>query len=168
MSATPPTKLGFDDGSPQPPFNALDSLRKAASDRFDKRREFEWRITLALWAGMGGFGAFMIGGQIPFRGWPLVTIAAALSLVLSWLHFIYLREITHRNKLDISLAFEYERRMRQLIRCDLKQTEIDEERERVSKQPGKLGVPFFPKFELGITALLALITVATLAWKAIR
>lgn len=162
------TKLRFDDSNAQPLFASLEVLRKAAFDRFDKRRGFEWRIALALWAGMGAFGALIVAKDSPLRGFSVVLFASAMALTLAGLHASFLWPLTKRNTLDSAMSFEYEDEMRRLIHWEFLDDKIDKERDRVKKQHRNLMTNYSPRFQFLVTLVLGAIIVAALIWKSMQ
>jgi hypothetical protein len=165
---TTPTEMGFDNEKTQQLFLALETLRKAAQDRFDKRRDFEWRIALALWAAMGALGALGIAKESPFHGWPLAIFSAAIVLGILVLHTVYLSEIERRNSMDSDLSFSCEDKMRMLIHWDTTSGEIKTERDHVVRPHRNFLMRRFVPLELTVTLFLGVLIVSALGWKAMR
>jgi hypothetical protein len=163
-----PRKVGFDDSKDQQLFASLEVLRKAAWDSYDKRREFEWRIALALWAGMGAFGALTVAKDSLLRGPNVVLFASAMALALLGLHVSFLRELTRRNRFDSHTSYEYEAEMRKLIHWSFLDKTLDEERELVKKQHRSIMTNYSPRFQVSVTFLLGVIIVGALLWKSMQ
>src|ERR1035441_2148561 len=109
-----PQPLGFDTNEDKQIFDSLEVLRKATWERFDKRREFEWRVALAFWAGMGTFGALTIAKDSPLRGLNVVVGAVLMVFILVFLHWVFLSGLTRRNNIDRRMTTEFEDQMHKL------------------------------------------------------
>ena len=131
-------------------------------------REFEWRIALALWAGMGGFGALTVAKDSALRGLNVVVFAAATVLILVGLHISFLKGITKRNTLDSDMSSEYEDEMRKLIHWTFADATIEHERSRAKRQHRSLLTNYSPRFQLLVTLCLGVIIVAALVWKSMQ
>ena len=158
-----PQPLGFDTNEDKQIFDSLEVLRKATWERFDKRREFEWRVALALWAGMGTFGAFTIAKDTLLRGSNVVAFAVGMALTLTVAHFLFLNGLTKRNNIDRRMTFEFEDQMHKLTHWQFSEP-TSEERKRLRSV--KYNYSFC--FQLLVTIVLATITVAALWWKSLQ
>jgi hypothetical protein len=69
------------DGRPDPELDALLRLQHLHVDRFNERRQWEWRVALALWAGLGLAANALRGAEIPV--W-LIWLAAGTVVGLHW------------------------------------------------------------------------------------
>jgi hypothetical protein len=74
---------------------------------YSDRRAIEWKVNLALWAGLGALGGFMF--QLQTR--PPVLIGAIVTALLALVFLIYVRfwkaEIQKRNARDLNNANYY-------------------------------------------------------------
>jgi hypothetical protein len=79
-------------------FEACMRLAEFSATRHDGRRDYEWKVTLGLWAAL-------VAGIAKFRGETLPTLLGPLS-VLSYA-FIWLRGIWVANETDKQLSRHY-------------------------------------------------------------
>jgi hypothetical protein len=85
-------------------FDALETLRQAAWTAFTGRRSFEWKVCLALWAGIGAYIGTLLSGKVtPQTPHMWGATAAAVVIVLSHAYWIY--GLARANELDKEQAF---------------------------------------------------------------
>jgi hypothetical protein len=74
---------------------------------YSDRRTIEWKVNLALWAGLGAFGGFMF--QLQTR--PPILVGLTLTILLVFVFLIYVffwkAEIQERNTRDLNNANYY-------------------------------------------------------------
>ena len=143
---------------------ALEALRKAVWDRFDKRTEFEWRIAFALWAGMGAFGGLTLAKDSPLHGNGVVIGAAVITSSLLLLHAFLQYQIQKRNRVDSQMSFEYEDDIRTLIGFKFLE-DTENARKDLVKRSRPLLFTYTPLFQLAVTFLLGIAAVIGLYWK---
>lgn len=86
----------------QPPvtLDMLKALRESAAHRWEKRREYEWKLSFGLWTAIAAFIAIVIGKENQIKDGPLVIgVIAVLGISITLLHFFYLHGII-RNTLN--------------------------------------------------------------------
>ncbi len=88
------------------------NLLKHAAERFDARRNFEWKISLGLWAGLLGVAHFLKDSGTPsIPLWPFLLISAVYGLV--WLPGLW-----QANDNDKNLVNYYRRQVEILVGVD--------------------------------------------------
>jgi|SRR2546421_6893355 len=93
--------------TPYERFEACTRLAEFGATRHDGRREYEWKVTLGLWAAI-------VAGIATFRGQPLPTWLGYVTIVA--FAFLWLRGVWVANEKDKTLSIHYRREAEQIIR----------------------------------------------------
>lgn len=89
-------------------------LMKLAWSSFDRRREFEWKFTIALWTGLSAFIGIFLTRQVPDR--LAIPIGASVTAVIVFLtHLNFSLGLGRANNADRGLQYFYEREVRNMI-----------------------------------------------------
>jgi hypothetical protein len=141
-------------------FDRLMRLVDFRLKRWDARRGYEWKISLALW-GLLAAGAF----YIPVRP-NMYAVAILLFLVCIGYALLWLGPVLTRNDEDMNMAFYYVNRAERILGL------VDQDRERPEQRPGQVSwfdiifhSPFFrPQISVGAwSPLFQIITIAIFA-----
>jgi hypothetical protein len=99
-----------------PSLNALLALRKQSLEAFDKRRSYEWKISLALWSGIGLMTGFLYPNRESLAAttpqWLITVIFATVVLVYG---FVWAPEVARRQRDDLAQAEAYRRAAETLL-----------------------------------------------------
>lgn len=66
---------------------------------FDRRRVYEWKLSLGIWTALAAFIALTFEGKIVLPSTPLLLVAVLLGLLLST-HAFFLIMVTNANDID--------------------------------------------------------------------
>src|SRR6267154_1270692 len=96
-------------------FKALDILRSAAWDSFDKRRSYEWKFGIAVWTALAVFTGTLLTQPsdkvFQLKGkWP-VAVTGLVALMVVAIHAYWSNGISVRNGNDRKISFVYEVKM---------------------------------------------------------
>ncbi len=95
---------------------AIVALRKQCLDSFDKRRSYEWKISLALWAGIGIMTGFLYPHRAPFAGAVHWSIAALVfASVVGVYGFGWAPQVARRQLDDLARAEVYRKAAESLL-----------------------------------------------------
>lgn len=100
-------------------------LYRIQLERFDKRRDIEWKVTIGLWTGIAILTGFL-AGKVQL-GWPDLWI-----YILVWGVFSFLWTSNNRfaNRRDMNFALVYLNRIELLIDHTVKKIEFQMPRRR--------------------------------------
>lgn len=156
-------------------------LSKKATDRFNKRKEYEWKLSFGLWAALGSAAGFVWQSEPPLSGLAafcgtVITgclIAAYYWLIVAWM------DNSHRR--DLKTSYYWETVLCHMVGvplCPGLEPNKDLDHETWPKYPDdnkidaeKIKVNWFRKFhhavggQLTITLLLALLLVSAFVVK---
>lgn len=144
-------------------FKGLEILRKASWESFDKRRTYEWKVSLALWTALAVFtGTVLTQPQermIPLRGcmvWSIVIIFGALVLLI---HIMWNIGIARSSNLDKEMSYVPRNKMYAMVGIS-----YEKEIKPIIEESSKYWRAAFlsPLTQVGITLLLVLA-----AWSAL-
>lgn len=126
---------------------AFIELYKCQWQRYDKRRDFEWKVTLGLWTGIAAVTAFL-AGKIQF------SEIHARAYIAIWIVYVFMwtRGSWWKNEEDREFALVYLNRAEQL----LKHTKEDRE----AKKPvwWKFLINWSRFSQISVTAVLMLLS----------
>lgn len=82
---------------------------------FDRRRSYEWKLSLALWTALAAFTALTLRGEIRIEiaTWPIVV-----GIVIVALHCYFLVMVLKANNLDKEKSWYYEKALNVLMHTD--------------------------------------------------
>lgn len=131
-------------------FDAIADMRSFYWNSFDKRRTYEWRVSIAFWAVIVGAIGFAVRGDatLPER-WSLWLISGA---ILS-LHALFILNLVAANRLDRAQAFFFANHLLPLV--DLEFT--PEIKDAVVKRCSGKRRHWSPFVQIAITAVLLLV-----------
>jgi hypothetical protein len=140
-------------------FDALEQLRAAAWDSFDKRRNFEWRVCIALWTAFAAFIGAVLTGKAPSTTTTATggTIIIALAIII--LHCIWLHGLCRANKADKDIAVFFEEQMMVMLNTEFSNN-IKEQLKTIRDSGNWNSL-----FQIGVTTILALGAIITI-WSA--
>jgi len=95
------------DLTPHERFEACMKLAEFGATRHDGRREYEWKVTLGLWAAV-------VAGIATFRGQPLPRWLGYVTIIV--FAFLWLRGIWVANEKDKTLSIHYRREAEELLK----------------------------------------------------
>lgn len=90
-------------------FDAVESLRQAAWQSFDRRRAFEWKLSFGLWTALGAIIAGLAIGQATLKSAPEQLFLSAVTLVVFVLHGWWSFFLDQANRADLDKSYVYER-----------------------------------------------------------
>ena len=101
-------------------FDALMRLNEFRFNRWQNRRTYEWRVSLALWAWMVAATYYLqVSKDKPDLPPHSICVSVIVSFVVVLLHIIWVRSNWLRNMKDINCAFYYWDRARVLLPGEL-------------------------------------------------
>ena len=85
--------------------DAIELLRKAQWESFDKRRSYEWKIGIALWTAIASFIVITIKSKITYNIRSLeLIIASIIFVIIIIIHAFWIWDLRRANKLDKDIA----------------------------------------------------------------
>jgi hypothetical protein len=105
----------------------LMSLAEQAWTNMDRRRSYEWKLSIAIWSALAAFAAILLRATLPNTGqlWLKVVILAMTSSVgvtAVVIHYIWCRWAMERQHFDRDLAIHTTSVVRGLVDCQLDDT----------------------------------------------
>jgi hypothetical protein len=138
----------------------LENLREGAWESFNTRREYEWKVCLALWTAMAAFIGTLLTGKIELTRAPaLMTIAVAMAILV--LHICWLSGLIKAHAADKKVNLFFANTLTEKIGVSF-DSKLSHELKQTRKKWGKLW-DWNSLFQIGITALLAAAAV-TAVW----
>jgi len=105
---------------------------------FDRRRSYEWKLSLALWTVLVALVALSLRGEIQIETiGSLKTVMVILSVSVLVIQFYFLSMILGANKLDKQKSWYYEKALNILLHTDY-ETQQDPHSEELRSQIKKL------------------------------
>jgi hypothetical protein len=103
-------------------FDAVESLRQAAWQSFDRRRSFEWKLSFGFWTALGSIIVGLAIGEATLKSTPERVFLSLVSLVVVLLHgwWSFFLDQVNRADLDKSYAYEQEQMLALGITGDTK------------------------------------------------
>jgi hypothetical protein len=88
---------------------ALEVARAASYKSFNDRRDYEWKMCIAIWTFLSVFASALVIGKDPLAvsGLPLTLGAIAVATFASLLHIFWTFGISRANAIDIGVAMHY-------------------------------------------------------------
>lgn len=90
-------------------FDAVESLRQAAWQTFDRRRAFEWKLSFGLWTALSSIIAGLAIGQATLKSVPERSLLSLVSLSVVILHGWWSYSLDQVNRADLDKSYVYER-----------------------------------------------------------
>lgn len=134
---------------------------------FDRRRSYEWKLSLALWTALSVFIALTLRGEVQIQSCLIKVVMAIAAILLVLLHSYFLLMLIEANSLDKKKSFYYEKALNILTNTDWeilgdpKSTELNDKMIKLNR--GKYRN--FPRFngywscivQVGITIILLIV-----------
>jgi len=119
-------------------FDALSTMWNGAWQQFNQRRNYEWKVSLALWTACASFIAlvFTRGISVDIQEWPLAArlVSMFLCLLVGVVHFYFLCRLHYACEADRDIARHYQLKMQSLSQsCFPKELEEKLEETRHTK-----------------------------------
>jgi hypothetical protein len=93
-------------------FDALLDLSKLHRERLERRRSYEWKVNLALWAGLGALAGVLATKEVnldEWRCWVPWFAGGILVLIGAVFTFVWIRTLCTQNNQDSRLAESFAR-----------------------------------------------------------
>lgn len=122
-------------------FDAIESLRQAAWQSFDRRRAFEWKLSFGLWTALGAIIGGLAIGEATLqsqseRGF-LIGFCAAVILIHGVWAFIYLDKV---NRADLKKSYAYEHEQMLAVGKAIKKNTAKKINETIAKMERRCGL----------------------------
>ena len=87
---------------------------------FDRRRSYEWKLSLALWTALAAFTALTLKGEIGIEitSWAIAVGIGAAGIAIVALQLYFLLMILKANSLDKEKSWYYEKALNVLMHTD--------------------------------------------------
>jgi hypothetical protein len=139
---------------------------------FDRRRSYEWKLSIALWTAIAAFIALSLRGDAPIQitGWRLVAAIIPVTVIVL-LQVYFLAMILEANNLDKEKSWYYEKALNIFMHTDWEDLD-DESSKNLSEKMKKFNDskyrlsgrwPYI--VEAGITVVLLLSAIGVLYMK---
>jgi hypothetical protein len=96
-------------------FDALSSLREAAWTRYDRRRDFEWKLSFGIWTMLATLTGFLLtdklSTQVQQQQHAVFIGVAVFVVVVFSIHFSLQLGIRRKHKRDLEVAGHYAKRL---------------------------------------------------------
>lgn len=136
--------------------DALKAMSEAVFRRWEKRRYYEWLLSISIWSALAAFTALALTKDFP-QGGPRVALAAfVVGFIGAGLHFWYLWMIANHTLADMRLQRRTEEEIFKLAGYEL----TVEERKKFYPRLGRYGL-----VQALFTLLLAAASAATIYLK---
>lgn len=147
---------------------SMESIRKANYEKFNSRRNYEWKLSLSIWTAQS---LFIVGLIQPVKAdyifpfgdsaW-IFGIIAGIALCLT--HAYWSNEVSKRNSFDIRMGDAYLLEMEKLVGLSIMENAIRNNKE-ISPLSGVLNWSHFS--QVLITVLLSILAIIILYAKSI-
>jgi len=138
----------------------LMAIRDSAFQRWDKRRSYEWQLSISIWTAFAAFCALVLGKdfKVEYASYVGAGVTAG-GLVIAWYHRRYLSKMFEHTIGDAAVQRWAEQQMEALF------FDVDSATEKfpdVTKERDKTEHPYYPPLskygavQATITALLAI------------
>jgi len=141
-------------------FDAVETLRAAAWNSFDKRRPYEWKLCFSLWAVMVGFTGVLIREKVSSHPILMSIFLGLFSCVAIYLHIKWLAGLTRANTIDKKHAIFFRDEMMKQVSLSFPEPIQDLLNERDSNM-GNIR-DWSSRFQVGITILLSIAAIASI------
>jgi hypothetical protein len=89
-------------------FDAIATLRSWAWDSFDKRRNFEWKVSFGLWTAQVTLIGILFTKDVRVQPCLIKLTSIVLGAMVFSLHCMFLRGVAKAHKLDRDLSSLYD------------------------------------------------------------
>lgn len=122
--------------------------------KFDKRRAYEWKLCLAIWAALAAFIAITFKGEtsLPNNGFTWVALIVS-SFLIVLLHGYFLWNMKRANDADKANSWVFEKELRNALVPDKEKWEKADEAVRIARYKGSNGM-WAPNSQICITLVL--------------
>jgi hypothetical protein len=104
----------------------LKALRESVANRWEKRREYEWKLSFALWTAIAAFIAIVIGKDISIKMNAGVEMVVAIcGGAITLLHYVYLLGIIKNTLNDLDKLKWVEEAMRGTLPAGLLESDAE-------------------------------------------
>ncbi|MBU0640239.1 MAG: hypothetical protein KKB50_15340 [Planctomycetes bacterium] len=149
-------------------FEGIDKLRAHSWDSFNRRRDYEWKVCLAIWTALLAFAGIAISGRNgappSITGWHVLWTTVLVALV-AVLHGFWVLRLTSANDADKRQALFLADTMLERLGLELpKETKaVVEARKRTKEKAGAdaMKTRWNETYQIGITAVLCLLGIAS-------
>jgi len=141
-------------------FDMLAVLRQNAWSDFDHRREFEWKVCLALWAIFAISIGHLVTAEITIKTNLLLWGAVVASLFAGLLHVLWIKLVIRANRINKRMANYLTEEMCKIANLEYP-AKLQAEMELITKPAGRF-VFASETFQIGITTILVLSTIILL------
>ena len=110
----------------------LMKLFETAWTNFDRRRAYEWKLSLGIWTALGAFIALLLGEKtldLSGHEWVLAFPAGAILLIQAFFEY----RVILANKTDQERAYLYERELNEAVGISFTGTPVQPAIDRVVK-----------------------------------
>ena len=109
--ATDPQK----ENSPSIQLEALKAIRESAYQRWERRRNYEWQLSLSIWTALAAFSAIVITKDFQIANrYATGAIVAVIGVAISWLHHRYVLRMFEHTIADVHIQRWAEKEMYKL------------------------------------------------------
>jgi hypothetical protein len=105
MSGTAPSTIEqLEDHSQSLRLDALKAIRESAYQRWERRRNYEWQLSISIWTALAAFSAVVISKdfQITAR-YSTAIVVALIGFAISWLHRYYVLKMFEHTIADVHI-----------------------------------------------------------------
>jgi hypothetical protein len=97
--------------------DALEGARAAAYKSFTDRRDYEWKMCIAIWTFLSVFASALVIGKDPLNvtGPPLFWGTVSVSTLACLLHGFWTFGISRANALDIGITIHYAKQVQKVL-----------------------------------------------------
>ena len=84
--------------------DALKAIRESAYQRWEKRRNYEWQLSISIWTALAAFSAIVISKdfQITAR-YSTAIVVAVIGGAMSWVHRYYVLKMFEHTIADVHI-----------------------------------------------------------------
>jgi hypothetical protein len=133
-------------------FDAIATLRSWAWASFDRRREFEWKVSMGVWTALAALIGILLTQDAPFQVPAIKWGSIFFVIFLLCLHAVYSQGVATALKLDRDKALLYE----ELLDKEFGPFLTEELRDRGRKRLSRIVLFNYSNgFQLGVTLLLS-------------
>jgi hypothetical protein len=94
---------------------ALKAIRESAYQRWEKRRGYEWQLSISIWTALAAFSGLVLGKDVTIQNQYIVAaIVAAFGGVISWIQRSYLSKMADHTIGDVHVQRLAEQKMYEL------------------------------------------------------
>jgi hypothetical protein len=102
---------------------ALKAIRESAFQRWNKRRNYEWLLSISIWGAIAAFSSLVFNKDFPGRGnWFVAGMVGVFGLIVARVQYVYLSGMFNHTIADARVQRWAEREMGKLA-CGLMPSE---------------------------------------------